>query len=69
MGKNTPPAVSEYFAEIGRRNGKELLRKHGPDYFKRISAMRKTHGRQKKSTASVSKEPPVSEADSQEKTS
>lgn len=39
--------VRDFFREIGRKNGKALYEKHGPEYFKKISAMRKTHGRQK----------------------
>lgn len=41
------PEVRAFFAEIGRKNGKALYAKHGPEYFRRIAAMRKTHGRQK----------------------
>lgn len=48
MSKKTlSPEVKAFFAEIGRKNGKALYAKHGPEYFKRIAAMRKTHGRQK----------------------
>lgn len=45
--KNISPEVKKFFEEIGRKNGKALYAKHGPEYFKRISAMRKIHGRQK----------------------
>lgn len=45
--KQLTPEVKKFFAEIGHRNGTALLEKHGPDYFKRISAMRKVHGPKK----------------------
>ncbi len=48
MGKkNLPPAVQEWYAEIGRKNGKKLMEERGPEYFSRIASMRKKHGRQK----------------------
>lgn len=51
MSKRTlSPEVREFFAEIGRKNGKELFRKHGSEYFRRIAGMRKRHGRQKLDT-------------------
>lgn len=49
MSKNKlDPAVKAFFVENGRKAGNALMAKHGPEYFKRISAMRKTHGRQRK---------------------
>jgi hypothetical protein len=48
MNKNVPPEVSAFFREIGRKNGKKLLEERGPEYFRKIQSMRKTHGRQKK---------------------
>lgn len=60
--KEVPPAVKAFFAEIGRKNGNALLAKHGKEYFKRISAMRKIHGRQKASTPVVPVTPPVEPA-------
>lgn len=42
-----PPEVSEFFAEIGRKNGKALFEKRGSEYFKQLAARRKIHGRQK----------------------
>lgn len=48
MSKKTlSPEIREFFAEIGRKNGKALYAKHGSEYFKRIAGMRKTHGKQK----------------------
>lgn len=41
------PEVRSFFAEIGRKNGKKLYKERGSEYFKKIAAMRKTHGRQK----------------------
>lgn len=42
------PEVRKYFQEIGRRRGNALKAKHGSAYFKKMAAMRKTFGRQKK---------------------
>jgi hypothetical protein len=42
------PEVREYFRQIGRKRGNALKEKYGSDYFKKIAAMRKTHGRQGK---------------------
>jgi len=50
MNKNISPEVRKYFQEIGRKRGLALKEKYGSDYFKKIAAMRKTHGRQKKVT-------------------
>ncbi len=46
--KAIDPKVRAYFQEIGRKRGNDLKQKHGSAYFKKIAAMRKTHGRQKK---------------------
>lgn len=48
MKKYVDPKVSEYFRKIGSKSGKKLLAERGPEYFSRISKMRKVHGRQKK---------------------
>jgi hypothetical protein len=46
--KNIPPEVSEYFRKLGEKSGKKLLAERGPEYFSRISKLRKTFGRQNK---------------------
>lgn len=46
--KNLSPEVQKYFRDIGKKRGEALKAKYGSDYFKKIAAMRKTHGRQKK---------------------
>lgn len=40
--------VRKYFQKIGRISGRKLFKERGSKYFSRISKMRKTHGRQKK---------------------
>jgi hypothetical protein len=45
--KQTAPEIKAFFAEIGHRNGTKLFKERGSEYFKRIAAMRKVHGRQK----------------------
>jgi hypothetical protein len=47
MNKNIPPEVSDYFRKIGSKSGKKLLAERGPEYFSRISKMRRRFGRQK----------------------
>lgn len=44
--KPVSPEVRAYFQELGKKRGEQLKAKYGADYFKRISAMRKTHGNQ-----------------------
>ena len=47
MTSNTVPLeVSNYFSSLGRKSGKKLLKERGPEYFSKISKMRKTHGRE-----------------------
>jgi hypothetical protein len=46
--KELPDEVREFFADIGRRNGKKLYEQHGPEYFSKIASMRKNPGRKKK---------------------
>lgn len=46
MKKDISPEVRKYFQEIGRIQGNRLKEKYGSEYFKKISAMRKVHGRQ-----------------------
>lgn len=48
MKTNVDPAVSAYFRKIGSNSGKKLLAERGPEYFSKISKMRKSFGRQKK---------------------
>ena len=45
--KNLPPEVYEFFRGIGEKSGKKILKERGPEYFSKISKMRKVHGRQK----------------------
>jgi hypothetical protein len=47
MKKQTNQEIHDFFAEIGHRNGTKLLKERGPEYFRKISAMRKIHGKQK----------------------
>jgi hypothetical protein len=47
--KPLDPAVKDFFAEIGHRNGTKLFNERGSQYFKDIAAKRKKHGRQKTS--------------------
>lgn len=42
------PEMKEYFRELGRIRGNKLKEERGSEYFRKIAAMRKTHGRQKK---------------------
>lgn len=42
------PAVRAFFAEIGRKNGKQLFAKYGSDYFRKIASKRKSFGRKPK---------------------
>jgi hypothetical protein len=46
--KELSPEVRKFFQENGRKRGNALKEKHGSEYFRKISAMRKTHGRQGK---------------------
>ena len=59
--KNTPPEVSAFFHDIGKRNGKKLFEERGSKYFSNISKMRKTFGRQKKNENQ--EETPIPEAE------
>lgn len=36
--------MKKFFKENGKKGGKKLLAQRGPEYFKRISAMRKVKG-------------------------
>ena len=60
MSKNIPIEVSNYFKKIGSKSGKKLLAERGPEYFSRISKMRKTFGRQKKVVSEMSPQGPIS---------
>jgi len=44
MNKSLAPEVREYFRELGKKRGEALKARYGSDYFKKISAMRKTFG-------------------------
>jgi hypothetical protein len=54
--KELDPAVRKFFEDIGRKNGNALKARHGSEYFRRISAMRRTHGRQRIEPVEVKKE-------------
>lgn len=50
------PELREYYRELGKKRGKKLFEERGPEYFRKIAAMRKTHGRQKKKEENGQKE-------------
>lgn len=45
MNKNLPPEVLKFFQEIGHKSGSKLRDERGPEYFSKISKMRKNPGR------------------------
>lgn len=67
MTKSTKPkkVISEFFAEIGRRNGTKLREERGSEYFREIRKKRKTYPKLKKEEEQP-KEPVETKNDSSE---